>query len=69
MLEVFSDIASIVLSRSFSGETLTGVEVLCHKRLSWIGVFLLWKIEYLDGYIITMRICCKKGSYCRRWSI
>jgi len=36
----FSSIVSITLSRSFSSETLTGVEELCHGRPSWIEVFL-----------------------------
>ena len=39
---------------------------LCYKRLSKIGVFLLWKIEYPDYYITVMRIYCKKsGCYGR----
>jgi len=60
----FSSIAPITLSESFSGETLTGVKGLCHRRPSWIGVFLLWKMGYLDYCITLIRMCCKKGGHC-----
>ena len=36
----FSSIAPITPSGGFSGKTLTGVEGLCHGRLSGIEVFL-----------------------------
>jgi len=58
-------IALIVLSGGFSIEILTGVQ-LYYRRLSWIGVFLLWKIEYLDFCTTTMRVCCKEGGYYER---
>ena len=35
---------------------------------SWIGVFLLWEMRYLDYYITNMRTYCKKDSYHRRWA-
>ena len=61
----FSGIAPIALSRCSSGETLIEVQ-LCYRRPSQIEVFLLWKTEYLDCCITTMRVCCKKGGYCGR---
>ena len=32
----------------------------CHKKLSLIGVFLLWKTGYPDYYITIMEMCGKK---------
>jgi len=41
----FSSIASIVLSKGFSGETLTRVG-LCHKRPSWIKISYYNTLEH-----------------------
>jgi len=49
----FSGIVSITLYRGFSNEIL--IEVwLCHRKPSWIRVFPLWKMEYLDGCTTTV---------------
>jgi len=50
----FSSITSIAPSRDFNVEILTGVW-LCHRRSSYIEVFLSWKTEYLDDGITTIR--------------
>ena len=51
--------ASIAPSGGFSIETLIRVW-LCHKRLSQIGVFLLWKMEYPNDYITAMKHVASK---------
>ena len=56
----FSGIALITLSRGFSVETLTGVE-LCHGRPSWIGVSPSQKTKSPDCYTNTVQVCCKEG--------
>ena len=62
----FNGVALITLSKGFSGETLIGVEELCHRRPSWIGISLTWKTRYLDCYITITEICCEKDSYHKR---
>ena len=67
MLSVSVGIAPITPNRGFSSEKLVGVW-LCHRRLSWMGVFPSWKMEYLDSCITAAWTCCKKGGHCGRWA-
>ena len=39
---------------------------LYNRRLSLIGVFLLWKTRYLSYYIIAVGTFCKKDNHHRR---
>jgi len=51
--------APITPSGGFSVEILTEVW-LCHGRPSQIGVFPLWKTEFPDGCITTIRCVVRK---------
>ena len=70
MLGSFSNIIPIAPSGGFSDKTLTKVS-LCYGRPSRIGVFLLWKIEYLDYCITVIETCYEENCHreCLRGSI